>query len=91
MLTVQACTYAQYLCKKEGVKFVLGDPQGKLDNLVRTGYGTQKKVVGIKTCDGLIHRADVVVVACESQVQLPEYHSLLMSPIRWSLDCCCYS
>lgn len=61
--TEQACTYARFLCEKAGVKFVLGDPQGKLQRLVSTEQSSEKKVTGIETCDGRVHRADFVVVA----------------------------
>lgn len=61
----QACVYARFLCEKAGVKFILGRPQGQLESLVVEGSGSSKKVTGIKTCDGLTHDADLVVVACE--------------------------
>lgn len=57
--------YARYLCQKAGVKFVLGRPHGELDHLITEGNGSDKRIKGIRTCDGLAHAADLVVVACE--------------------------
>ncbi|KAL0943099.1 sarcosine oxidase [Colletotrichum truncatum] len=72
----KSCVYAQYLCKKEGVKFVLGAPQGYLETLVIEQSSSQKRVKGIKTRDGLTHCADVVIVACGSWTAsvIPEAH-----------------
>ena len=66
MLTeaTQACTYARFLCVKAGVKFVLGEPQGKLERLIVEEHDLKKTVTGIKTCDGQSHSADLVIVAC---------------------------
>ncbi|KAI5895290.1 nucleotide-binding domain-containing protein [Schizophyllum commune H4-8] len=55
----KACAYAQYLCTKAGVKFVFGEA-GKAVNLVKEGG----KVVGVKTIDGQVHSADLVILAC---------------------------
>lgn len=60
---MQACVYARFLCEKAGVKFVLGDPQGKLSNVVIDENGAQKRVKGIKTDDGLTHFGDLVIIA----------------------------
>ncbi|KAL2114195.1 hypothetical protein VUR80DRAFT_122 [Thermomyces stellatus] len=75
-LADKACTYAYHLCKKEGVKFVFGDKKGRLQDLIRTKNGSEKKVTGIKTCDGLTHSADVVIVACGpwTPAVIPEAH-----------------
>lgn len=56
--------YARHLCEKSGVKFILGRPQGELQELITENQGSGKRVTGIKTCDGLSHLADLVVVAC---------------------------
>lgn len=45
------------------MKFVLGDPQGKLASLITEKIGQEKKVIGIRTCDGQRHAADLVIVA----------------------------
>ncbi|WVQ84745.1 hypothetical protein IAT38_006902 [Cryptococcus sp. DSM 104549] len=62
----KACTWARFLAEKQGVKFVLGPEKGKFDELLvgGGGEGEGKKVVGLKTVDGVEHKADVVVVAC---------------------------
>lgn len=62
---IQACVYARFLCEQAGVKFVLGEPQGKLATLIVTNSGLKKKVTGIKTCDGRSHFGDLVIVACK--------------------------
>ena len=46
------------------MKFILGQPQGELENLIVEESGN-KRVTGIRTRDGLSHLADLVVVACE--------------------------
>jgi sarcosine oxidase / L-pipecolate oxidase len=65
MLTIfiQACIYARHLCVQAGVKFTLGDQQGKVENLIVEKVGRQKKVVGVKTSDEKQHRGDLVIVA----------------------------
>lgn len=65
MGALQACVYARHLCKKAGVKFILGRPRGELENLIIEKSDQNKRVKGIKTRDGQSHLADLVVVACE--------------------------
>lgn len=60
----KACAWARYLAEKDGVKFVLGPETGKFDELLVRNEGDDKKVVGLKTVDGLEHEANVVIVAC---------------------------
>jgi len=62
----KACTYARFLCEKAGVRFVLGHPQGQLQELIVANEGSGKKVTGIQTCDGKSHHGDIVIVACRS-------------------------
>lgn len=62
----KSCAWARYLCEKQGVKFFLGPEKGKLDDVIVEEVGGEKKVTGLKTVDGVEHKADVVVVACES-------------------------
>ncbi|KAJ5569878.1 uncharacterized protein N7459_009308 [Penicillium hispanicum] len=75
-LADKACVYARHLCEKAGVKFVLGRPQGELDNLIVDQSGSSKRITGIKTRDGLSHSADLVIVACGpwSSSVVPEAH-----------------
>ncbi|KAJ5102233.1 hypothetical protein NUU61_004455 [Penicillium alfredii] len=72
----KACVYARFLCENAGVKFVLGEPQGKLDHLIMEKNGLEKKAKGIKTADGLSHFADLVIVAAGSWSAsiVPEAH-----------------
>ncbi|KAJ5157919.1 uncharacterized protein N7482_009019 [Penicillium canariense] len=72
----RACVYARFLCEKAGVKFVLGDPQGKLQTLIVEKNDQEKKVTGIKTCDGLSHFGDLVIVASGGWTAsiIPEAH-----------------
>ncbi|KAH6989671.1 FAD dependent oxidoreductase [Ilyonectria sp. MPI-CAGE-AT-0026] len=72
----KACVYARHLCVQAGVKFVLGDPQGKISSLIIEKEGLQKRVIGIKTCDGKRHFSDLVVVAAGGWTPsiIPEAH-----------------
>ncbi|KAH7131605.1 FAD dependent oxidoreductase [Dactylonectria estremocensis] len=72
----KACVYAKFLCEQAGVNFVLGDPQGKFSSLIIENDGVHKRVAGIKTCDGLRHFGDLVVVAAGSWTAsiIPEAH-----------------
>ncbi|KAJ4186392.1 hypothetical protein NW755_007687 [Fusarium falciforme] len=76
MQFVKACIYAKFLCEQVGVKFVLGDPQGKLTSLIVENDGLNKRVAGIKTSDGLRHFGDLVIVAAGSWTAsiIPEAH-----------------
>lgn len=58
----------RFLCVQAGVDFVLGEPQGKVESLVIERSGLSKKVTAIKTCDGLSHSGDIVIVAGEEDV-----------------------
>ncbi|CAG8021745.1 unnamed protein product [Penicillium salamii] len=75
-LADKACVYARHLCQKAGVKFVLGCPNGELEQLVVERSGNKKQVKGIKTRDGLTHFSDLVVLACGpwTSTVLPEAH-----------------
>lgn len=46
------------------MNFVLGDPKGRLEELIVEDKGSNKSVIGIKTSDGSSHFADLVIVAC---------------------------
>ncbi|KND91998.1 L-pipecolate oxidase [Tolypocladium ophioglossoides CBS 100239] len=72
----KACVYARFLCEQDGVKFVLGDSQGKIETMVVEQRGQQKKVTGIQTCDGRSHFGDLVIVAAGSWTPsiIPEAH-----------------
>lgn len=44
---------------KAGVKFVLGDPEGKFTSFITEKNGQDKKITGIMTADGLRHMGDI--------------------------------
>lgn len=78
----KACVYARFLCVQAGVKFVLGEPQGKLETLITEANGSQRKVIGIKTYDGQSHFGDLIIVACETfQFINPIFSDMLISPV----------
>ncbi|KAJ5319793.1 hypothetical protein N7508_000076 [Penicillium antarcticum] len=63
-----ACAHYQKVAADKGVKFYLG-PEGAIDSLVKLKSSLspgQEKVTGLKTKSGIIHDADVVVVAAGS-------------------------
>lgn len=64
-----------HLCKKAGVKFILGEQRGYFDHFVKKGAA----VVGVVTKDGIEHPADKVVVAAGGWTAsvVPEVSSLL--------------
>ncbi|KAK8870118.1 hypothetical protein IAR55_000688 [Kwoniella newhampshirensis] len=63
-LADKSCAWARHLCEKAGVKFVLGPEKGRFDELLVEGERESRKAVGLKTMDGLEHKADVVIAAC---------------------------
>ncbi len=57
----KSCAWAQYLARKSGVRFILHPEQGKAIEInARDG-----EEPSIRTADGRIHHADLVVVAGE--------------------------
>ncbi|KAB8293065.1 hypothetical protein EYC80_007425 [Monilinia laxa] len=58
----KACLWAMHLARKSGVKFVIGE-NGRLASLIKESDG---KVVGVKTADGVSHRAELVIIAAGS-------------------------
>ncbi|KAL4933784.1 uncharacterized protein BDV17DRAFT_286596 [Aspergillus undulatus] len=77
----RACAYYQKVAEKKGVMFRFGTGEGSVEGLVKAAFTAgdgRGKVTGVRTKDGKVHEADVVVVAAGSfsaQV-LPElsYH-----------------
>lgn len=55
----KACLWTLYLARKAGVKFVLGNEVGRVDCFLKE----RGRTVGIKTADGLEHKADLVILA----------------------------
>jgi hypothetical protein len=61
-----ACAHYQKVAASQGVQFRFGQELGAVDSLVKEPSTTEPekaKVIGLKTKDGVIHKADVVVVA----------------------------
>lgn len=55
----KACTWVLHLARNAGVKFVLGNEVGRFEALVKENGRT----VGLRTADGLKHKADLVIIA----------------------------
>ena len=66
--------WALHLCKQAGVKFLLGD-KGAFGEFIKSG----SKVLGVRTKDGVEHRADKTIVAAGGWTAsiVPEVSSLL--------------
>ncbi|KAI1475130.1 nucleotide-binding domain-containing protein [Daldinia eschscholtzii] len=64
----EACAHFQKLAEAEGVKFYFGQEEGKFDSLVEETLpdSAQKRAIGLKTKDGVFHRADTVAIAAGS-------------------------
>ena len=61
-----ACAYYQRIAEEQGVVFKFGADEGAFHSLVEENTESGKrKAVGLKTKDGKIHKADVVVIAGE--------------------------
>lgn len=60
-----ACLYFHNLASSKGVKFLFGNEHGAVESIVKEEVGDKKKAVGVRTKDGLVHKADVVAVAGE--------------------------
>lgn len=73
-VSTKSCVYARYLCVQAGVKFVLGDPQGKFESLITENNRREKKVAGIKTCDGTRHFGDLIIMAGKRTTKAHNMH-----------------
>ncbi|KAL7421622.1 hypothetical protein Q5752_003391 [Cryptotrichosporon argae] len=60
----KACVYALHLAKQAGVTFILGPETGAFDALIVDGADASKRVLGVRTRDGVEHFADRTIVAC---------------------------
>jgi len=61
-----ACAYYQKIAADKGVEFHFGPEKGDVESLVKSSSGVhpgKERVTGIKSKDGTLHNADVVVVA----------------------------
>ncbi|KAM5348623.1 hypothetical protein ACJ41O_008447 [Fusarium nematophilum] len=70
----KACRLALHKARSHGASFVFGSKSGALDSLIRRGGRT----VGIRTKDGKIHDAKLVIMACGAYtpVLVPELDGL---------------
>lgn len=63
----ESCAYLQTKASSQGVKFRFGKEEGRCDSLVLEEADStnenSRKVIGIKTGDGIVHNSDTVVVA----------------------------
>jgi hypothetical protein len=74
------------------VKFILGRPHGELEELITEQAGSQKRVTGIRTKDGVSHSAGLVIVACECICVLTLYNFKYLTHVtRRALDIICSS
>lgn len=89
----QACAYLQGKALSQGITFRFGKEEGRCDLLVSekeyrsTGEvedGKMRKIIGIKTGDGVVHKSDTVVIAGKI---LPELHEMVLTKhvISWIL------
>ncbi|GJC80854.1 hypothetical protein ColLi_03692 [Colletotrichum liriopes] len=64
----EACAYFYKLALRQGVTFHFGPEKGAFDSIIEESLSAsgQKKAVGVKTKDGVSHKADVVVIAAGS-------------------------
>ncbi|KZL86839.1 fad dependent oxidoreductase [Colletotrichum incanum] len=64
----EACAYFYKLALRQGVTFHFGSEKGAFDSIIEESLPVpgQKKAVGVKTKDGVSHKADVVVIAAGS-------------------------
>ncbi|CAH0054767.1 unnamed protein product [Clonostachys solani] len=57
----KACTWTMHLCRKSGVRFVLGEKAGQVSFFVKSPDGN--KTIGIRTADGKEHRSEFLILA----------------------------
>ncbi|KAI1140083.1 nucleotide-binding domain-containing protein [Hypoxylon sp. FL0543] len=64
----EACAHVQKFAEAQGVKFRFGHEKGMFDSLVEETIPTssQKRAIGLRTKDGVFHKANVVVIAAGS-------------------------
>lgn len=61
-----ACLYYYKLAVSKGVKFIFGNEHGAVESIVEEATCGKKRAVGVRTKDGVVHKADVVAVAGKS-------------------------
>ncbi|CAH0058417.1 unnamed protein product [Clonostachys solani] len=75
----EACAYLLGKALSEGVNFVVGADAGSFQSLAIEGGSSDagrngRKVVGIKTGDGIVHYSDTVIIAGK------------IAPLQWNVD-----
>lgn len=79
-----ACAHYQKVAASKGVRFWFGQKAGAVDSLVKesSAIDSEKaKVIGLKTKDGVTHKADVVVVA--GKEHRPVYGTIILTANSW--------
>lgn len=61
----EACAYFHKLAQRQGVVFHFGPEKGGFGSLIEENIpdSSAKRVIGLRTMDGVVHKADVVVIA----------------------------
>ncbi|KAI0894722.1 FAD dependent oxidoreductase [Annulohypoxylon nitens] len=72
----KACIWAMHLCRRNGVRFVLGEKEGQVSTFIKDGSG---RTIGIRTASGAEHRSELVILAAGGWTPylLPSISSLL--------------
>ncbi|TQV93050.1 FAD dependent oxidoreductase [Cordyceps javanica] len=55
-----ACLYFHKLASSIGVQFIFGNEHGAVESILEEAVGNEKKAVGVKTKDGVTHKADLI-------------------------------
>ncbi|KAK1849626.1 putative FAD dependent oxidoreductase [Colletotrichum chrysophilum] len=64
----EACAYFYKIAERQGVVFHFGPQKGGFGSLIEENVpeSSKKRAIGLKTKDGVVHKADVVVIAAGS-------------------------
>lgn len=60
----KACCYALQKARDLGVNFIFGPDRGSLHSFIRDDGTAPQHVTGIRTEDGVVHKAKLIIVAC---------------------------
>ncbi|SPO02599.1 uncharacterized protein DNG_05272 [Cephalotrichum gorgonifer] len=77
----EACAYLQDKASSQGVVFRFGEEEGRCDSLVLDTESVSadekaRKVIGIKTGDGVVHKSDTVVISDRASSNLHQAYRL---------------
>lgn len=81
-----ACAHYQKIAASKGVQFRFGQKVGAVDSLVKEPSASEPekaKATGLKTKDGVVHKADVVVVAGKKHKYV--YRTIILTASSWVL------